>query len=100
VTDSGHLYAALAYVIRRHRLVADKSMEQVYRQADLAKNVYLRLEANERPFSAVQILAIAQVYGLEAWQLMQEAETAMKAGDLPQLPANERAWKRALGFQP
>lgn len=97
--DHDQLYAALAYVIRRHRLEANLSQAQVYEAAHMTRNVLSRLEENERPFSAVQIRTLAQVFGLEGWQLLREAEEAMEAGDIPKLPASKRAWRRALGFE-
>lgn len=98
MTDSGQIYHALAYATRLLRLEADKSQEDVYKAAGLSRNVYSRLEDNERPFSAAQIVAVAAAHGLPGWQLMKNAEDALAAGEIRDLPASKRKWRQTFGF--
>jgi transcriptional regulator with XRE-family HTH domain len=99
MTDDSQLYRKLAYVLRRWRLDADKSEADVYEAAGLAKNVYRRLEDNERPFSALQIAAIAAVYNKKAWELLRDAEELPDEQELPELPRSVREWRSRFGFQ-
>ena len=97
--DHDQVYAALAYVLRRHRLDSSLSQEQVSKAAGMTRNVVGRLEDVERPFSAAQIVALAAIFEMEGWEFMKEAQDVMRAGEIPQLPASKRAWRRALGFE-
>ncbi|AHH20750.1 helix-turn-helix domain-containing protein [Nocardia nova SH22a] len=98
--DDREIYRTLAWVILKWRLDAEKTQEQVYRAADLAKNVYDRLEDNDRPFSAAQIRAIARVYGRSGKDLYAAAEDLLGVPNLPELPKSVRKWKRDRWFQP
>lgn len=98
--DDREIYRTLAYVILKWRLEAGKTQAQVYRAANLSKNVYDRLEDATRPFTAAQIRAIAGVYDRRGKELYAEAEDLLEVTNLPELPKSVRKWKRGLRFQP
>lgn len=95
--EPDQLYSALAHVIRHWRLEAGISQTTAYRTAGLTKNVYIRLEDSDGIFSALQLDAIAAVYGREGWELMREAKELIRAGEIPPLPRSVREWKRRFG---
>ncbi len=92
------LYAALAFIIRRWRLTAGLSQEDVWTGADLTKSTYTRLEDGDGIFSPRQLSAIAAIYERHGSELLREAENLLAAGgELPELPRTAREWRRRFG---
>ncbi|KZM70787.1 helix-turn-helix domain-containing protein [Nocardia terpenica] len=92
------LNAAVAYVIKRLRLEAGLTAEDVYLATGLSRNAYNRLEWDERTCNIEQLHAIASIYGLRASDLLHEAEDLVKQGAVPELPPNITALRKALGL--
>lgn len=78
---------ALAAEIRDRRIAAGLSQEEVAKRARLrGTTIYQRLEYHEREFRIPQLVAIGNVYGVPAYELLRGAYIRASQGDYPDQP--------------
>lgn len=78
---------ALAEEVKQRREKAGLSQQETARRARLRGTTsYQRLEYHEREFRLPQLVAVGNVFGITAWELLRAAYIRASRGDYPDRP--------------
>uniref|UniRef100_UPI003F4966AF helix-turn-helix domain-containing protein n=1 Tax=Nocardia suismassiliense TaxID=2077092 RepID=UPI003F4966AF len=94
--DEAVLRRALGAEILRRRTDLGLRQREVWERADLAKNVYLRLERAERNAQLPQLVAVARALETTPGELLDAVLDRIARGDVPS--AGDE-WRAAFGLE-